>query len=902
MKDARPPATHGFARRMRRALLALHRLLLLLLPPGFRADFGEELAASVRARVASRDCVVDVAILGALELLDLLRTAGREWGAASVVWAQRLINGAGTDLRVATRSLVKAPATSAIAIATLAVGIGGATAIYSVVEGVLLRALPYPEPDRIVSVSLGVRPQSGRTEGSFSDRGYWFFARSNEAFESFGAYEGGDIQLPLTGVGPATRVHVAGMTRSAFQVVGVPPELGRLPSSREDGPGGQATVALISHRLWVDRFRSDPAIVGSDIVLAEIAFEIIGVMPAGYDFPIPETDVWLPRRLDPASDNVGSHHLAVVARLKPGAAIDDAVADAERLVSRFGEVGYEPEWFEGIFNGRVIVRPLKEWIVGGAREPLWVAFGTVAILLIIACANVATLLVVRAQSTTRARTIRMALGAGRGRLIRYAAMEGLVLSLAGGLAGTGLAVMGTRALVAAGPPIIPRLDQVGIDGSVLLLTLAISVSVGFGFGLLPARRSAAPESLARLRTGGGATSTRRERRRATDQLVVGQVALALVLLTSSGLMVRSLEELSSIDPGFDARDVLTFRVTPASSRYRSGEATARFYQQLTDRFEELPGVVSAAGITDLPMTSGESVLATRIEDHPTLAGEFPPTFHVRRVTPGYFATMRIPVLAGREFTSVDHENRLGTVLVSESIQRRFWPGRNALGKRLSTAGAPGRVVGVVGDVHDSGLDVQPEPIVYRPLLDSVGGGANAMSIVVRADGDRAMLIAEARGAMSDLDPDVPITDVRSMEDLVAESFSRTSFTMVLLLLAAVVALGLAALGIYAVLSHLAAQRTGEIGLRIALGATSADVRSMILRRGMWLAGLGCGAGLVGSLLVGPLLDSFLFRVDPLDTTTLVGVILTFLTAAAIASLIPASRAAAMRPADALRAE
>jgi predicted permease len=901
MKDARPPATTGLARRMRRALLSLHRLLLLLLPPGFRADFGEELAASVRARVASRDCLVDVAIVGTLELLDLLRTAGREWGAGSVVWAQRLINGAGTDLRVATRTLVKAPVSTTVAIGTLAVGIGATTAIFSVVEGVLLRALPYPEPDRIVSVSLGVRPEAGRTEGSFSDRGYWFFARSNEAFESVGAYEGGDIQLPLTGVGPATRVHVAGMTRSAFQVVGVPPELGRLPSSREDGPGGQATVALISHRLWVDRFRSDPAIVGSDIVLAEIAFEIIGVMPAGYGFPIPETDVWLPRRLDPASDNVGSHHLAVVARLKPGAAIDDAVADAEHLVSRFGEVGYEPEWFEGIFNGRVIVRPLKERIVGGAREPLWVAFGTVAILLIIACANVATLLVVRAQSTTRARTIRMALGACRGRLIRYAAMESLVLSLAGGLAGTGLAVMGTRALVAAGPPIIPRLDQVGIDGSVLLLTLAISVAVGFGFGLLPARRSAAP-GLAQLRTGGGVTATRRERRRATDQLVVGQVALALVLLTSSGLMVRSFVELSSVDPGFDARDVLTFRVTPASSRYRSGEATARFYQLLTDRLAELPGVVSAAGITDLPMTSGESVLATRIEDHPTLAGEFPPTFHVRRVTPGYFATMRIPVLAGREFTSVDHENRLGTVLVSESIQRRFWPGRNALGKRLSTAGAPGRIVGVVGDVHDSGSDVEPEPIVYRPLLDSVGGGAHAMAIVVRASADPAMVIDEARGAVADMDRDVPVTDIRSMEDVVAESFSRTSFTMVLLLLAAVVALGLAALGIYAVLSHLAAQRTGEIGLRIALGATSADVRSMILRRGMWLAGLGCGAGLVGSLLVGPLLDSFLFRVDPLDTTTLVGVILTFLTAAATASLIPASRAAAMRPADALRAE
>jgi putative ABC transport system permease protein len=264
--------------------------------------------------------------------------------------------------------------------------------------------------------------------------------------------------------------------------------------------------------------------------------------------------------------------------------------------------------------------------------------------------------------------------------------------------------------------------------------------------------------------------------------------------------------------------------------------------------------------------------------------------------------MRIPVLAGREFTSVDHENRLGTVLVSESIQRRFWPGRNALGKRLSTAGAPGRIVGVVGDVHDSGIDVEPEPIVYRPLLDSVGGGANAVAIVVRASADPTMVIDGARGAVADMDPDVPVTDIRSMEDVVAESFSRTSFTMVLLLLAAVVALGLAALGIYAVLSHLAAQRTGEIGLRIALGATSADVRSMILRRGMWLAGLGCGAGLVGSLLVGPLLDSFLFRVDPLDTTTLVGVILTFLTAAAIASLIPASRAAAMRPADALRAE
>ena len=808
------------------------------------------------------------------------------------------------DLRVAVRSLAKAPTFALVTIATLAVAIGANTAIFSVVDGVLLRPLPYPEADRIVRVAAGLLPQAGAPpEGGvpFSDRGYWHFVNNNRAFEAFGGYELGTAQWPLTNDGPPLQLDVAQMTRSAFEVIGVQPQRGRLPAPEEDIPDAPLVV-LISDGLWSDRYGRDPGIIGRTIELNGAMREVIGVMPSGYAFPTPQTDAWVPARLNPASENFGGHHIAGVARLAPGATVESAIEDSESLIGRFDEVGYGPEWFQGIFNGEAEVTPLKDSIVGDSREPLLILLGTVGFVLLIACSNVANLLLVRAESRTRERAVRIALGSGRGRLVQYVLTEAMLLSLVGGLAGVLLAWIGTRALVSAGPVSIPRLGEIGINGNVLLFTVGLSVLAGLLFGLLPAVRAGSKKAIAALRDGGRGATIGRDRHRARSLLVVGQVALALVLLVGSGLMVRSFQQLRSVDPGFETEGLMTFRVSPPPNKYANAEATAQFYDQLIERLEAIPGAVSAAGNLALPLTGGGPILTAEIDDHPVPEGEFPPAFLARRVTPGYFETMGIPIVEGREFTADDHNARLGSIIISESVKRQFWPDESAIGKRITTMGAPARVVGVVGDVHDAGLEIDPEMFAYKPMLDSVGGGVRPMTIVVRTDGEPDALIPEIRSVVEALDPDLPITQLQSMEGILDESLSRTSFTMSMLLLAAVVALFLGSVGIYGVLSYVATQRTAEMGVRLALGADAGAVRKMILSQGMLLAVVGVVVGLAGAIALGGVLSSLLYGVSPADPLTLVGVSVVFIAVAAGASLVPAARAARTPPAVALRAD
>jgi predicted permease len=806
------------------------------------------------------------------------------------------------DLRIAVRALAKAPTFALITVATLAVAIGANSAIFSVVDGVLLRPLPYPDADRIVRVSAGVLPQAGGgAEAPFSDRGYWHFKDNNRSFEAFGGYEAGNAQWPLTNDGPPLQVDVALMTLSAFEVIGVQPQRGRLPTPEEDVPDAPQVV-LISDGLWVDRYGADPGIVGRTIELNGVTREVIGVMPPDYDFPTPQTDVWAPDRLNPASENFGGHHIQGIARLASGVTLETAEADAESLIGRFDEIGYGPEWFVGIFSGEAVVRTLKDEIVGDSRQPLLILLGTVAFVLLIACSNVANLLLVRAESRTRERAVRIALGSGRGRLMQYVLAESMLLSLVGGAAGILLAWIGTRALVSAGPASIPRLDEIGLNANVLLFTTAVSVVAGLLFGLLPALRAGSTRTLAALRDGGRGSTIGRDRHRARSVLVVGQVALALILLVGSGLMVRSFQQLRSVDPGFDPQGVMTFRLSPPPSKYPGGDATAQFYDQLIERLEAIPGATSAGGITNLPLTGGGAILTTQIDDFPTPEGEFPPTFLIRRATPGYFETMGMPVVEGRAFTADDHNARLGSLIISESIKRQYWPSESALGKRMTTAGAPARVVAVVGDVHDTGLEIPAEQFVYKPMLDSVGGGVRPMMIAVRTDGDPETLVPGIRSAVEGLDPDLPITELQSMEDILGDSLSRTSFTMSLLLLAAVVALFLGSVGIYGVLSYVASQRTAEMGVRLALGADAATVRKIILSQGMLLAVIGVSMGLAGAFALGGVMSSMVYGVSPADPVTLVGVSVVFLAVAAGASLVPAARAARTPPAVALRAD
>ena len=803
------------------------------------------------------------------------------------------------DLRATLRALGKAPVFLIVTVLTLAVSIGAITAIYSVVYSVLFRPLPYPDADRLVRVvTRAMPPNVPGGELVFSDRGYWHFLENNIAFDEFGGVDP-SVQWALTGQGQPVQLEVARMTASAFALLGVGPRLGRLPAPEEDVPGGPRVV-LIGEALWREVFGADPAVVGRRVELDGFAWEVIGVMPDGYDFPTPETDAWVPSALDRASSNYGGHHIAGLARLAPGSTVASAKADAEALIARFPEVGYEPSWFTGIFTGEAAVRTLKEDIVGDARRPLLILLATMGFVLLIACSNVANLFLVRAEARTRDTAVRIALGSGRGRLVRFVLAEGVLLGLIGGAAGVGLAWAGVRLLVALGPASVPRLGEIGIHPPVLAFTAGVSVVAGLLFALLPALGTTSPRILRSLGGSGRSAPAGRERHRARNALVVTQVALAMVLFVASALMVESFTALGAVDPGYDPQGVLTFRVSPAPARYQDDESVTRFYDSLLESLGTLPGVISAGAVDTLPLTGGGSILTTRIEEFPPAEDAFPPVFSFRRAAPGYFESMGIPIIEGRTLTADDHNRRLGTLLISKSVKDAYWPDSSALGKRIQVAGPPGSVVGVVGNLHDAGLDEPSENFVYKPMLDAEGGGVRAMTVTLRTEREPLDIVPEIRRVVQSLDPDLPLTDVRSMEAVVGDSLSRTSFSMAVLTLGAVIALFLGAVGVYGVIAYDVSRRTGEIGVRQALGADPARIRRLVLGEGMRVGAAGVALGLVSTLLAGRVLRSQLYGVSPYDVPTLAAGLAVFLAVAVLASAIPAARAARIPPAIALR--
>jgi putative ABC transport system permease protein len=804
------------------------------------------------------------------------------------------------DIRIAIRVLAKSPSFTGVTVLTLAVAIGATTAIFSVVEGVLLRPLPYPNANEIVTVTVDA---SGANvpELPFSDRGFWHFVNNGKTFATFGGYTQQDV--PLIGEGAEPEQITAGlMTRGAFDVLGVSPLRGRLPAAEEDAPGG-AQVVLLSHDLWSTRFGSDPDIVGKQIDINGRMREVIGIMRPGYDFPSPDVDVWAPYQLNPSNPNFGGHHISAIARLAPGASLTSAHTEAEALVKRFPEAGYTSQWMDNVFTGRANVQSYQEQLVGDVRQTLLVLLGTVGFVLLIACSNVANLFLLRAEGRTRETAVRIALGAGRGRVIRYVVVESMLLALVGGAAGVFLAYLGTRLLVTLGPASIPRLHEIGITPSVLLFTVAISLFAGLLFGILPALRSYSYRMVTALRDGGRGATVGRERNLSRKVLVVTQVALALLLLVGSGLMVRSFQQLRAVDPGFTASGLLTFRLSPPPSRYPGPESTLQFYTQLLDRLRALPGVQAAGGVTSLPLFGGPvQILATQIEDFPLGPNDFPPTFHVRRVTPGYFDAMGIPVVDGRTFEDRDHQQRLGTAVITESMRKQYWPERSPMGRRLTASGAPASIVGVVGDVHQVALDQDMESTIYLPMVDSAGGGVRPMSIAVRTSVPSQSLIPAVRAQIREADPDLPITDVRTMDAIVSRSMNRTSFATLLLVLAAAVGLFLGAVGIYGVISYTVTQRTVELGIRQALGADGGRIRGMVLRQGVGLAAIGMVIGLVGAVALGKVMTSLLYGVSEFDPITFVGGCVVFLAVAVLACLLPAQRAANIGPSEALRAE
>jgi predicted permease len=810
------------------------------------------------------------------------------------------------DLRYAARTLRRAPGFTVVAVLTLALGIGANTAIFSVVNGVLIQPLPFPDADRLVRI-FHTAPGLGYDQFGISPGIFFQYEEQNDVFESMALYT--DVQVNLTGDGDPERVDAVTVSRSIFSVLGIAPVRGRTFTEDEVVPDGP-DVVMIGHELWTNRFGAEESLLGRTIQVNGVAREVIGILPPDPGFPNDVADLWFPFPENRTADDAGNFAFQSVARLKPGVSVERAEGELVPLVERLRETYASLDSFIAFLNQGnfgALVKPMKEEIVGDLKQPLWILLGTVGVVLLIVCANVANLCLVRAEGRRREMAVRSALGAGRGNLMRQYAAESVLLAIAGGALGVGLAAIGVPALLSVAPPTLPRLDDVRIDLVVLLFALAVSTLSAVLFGLIPALRNSGANLLTTLQTAGRGTITTGTRQYFRSTLVVTQTALALILLVGSGLLVRSFWELRNVDPGFDTTDVLTFRLALPQAQYAGAVDAAQFHQRLLERLSGLPGVQSVGGVAHLPLSQESSGTAHEIADQPTPAGELPPMFWYSFATPGYFETMRIPVMAGRAFERRDHEQAFGNVVISSVLAERLWPEEDALGKRIRTVGDTTgweTVVGVVGSVHDRGLREEASEIMYRPMVGRNGdnsGTVRAMTYTIRGQNSPALTSA-IRAAVWDMDPELPITALETMSSVVSRSVVRLSFTMMALVVAAVMAVVLGAIGLYGVLSYMVSQRRQEIGVRIALGAQASSVRRMVVGQGARLALLGVGLGLAGSAALTRLLQGLLFGTAPLDPLAFSVTSLGLLGVVMLASYLPARKASNVDPIEALRME
>ncbi|MEJ2341586.1 MAG: ABC transporter permease [Gemmatimonadales bacterium] len=822
-------------------------------------------------------------------------------------------DGGRSGVRQALSRLARSPGFTTITVLTLAIGIGANTAIFSVFNGILLRSLPYPEPDRLVGL-WHTAPGIDIPLFEQSDGTYLFYGAENRTLDGMGIF--GNRSVNLTGGEEPERVDAALVTSTLFSALGIVPEHGRSFVEADNEPGAESVV-ILSHGLWNRRFGGDLGILDSTVLIDAEAHRVIGIMPEGFSLPVSDSELWTALEIDPAEATTGSYRWFSVGRLKPGETVESAQRDLDRLRRRL------PEAYPGDFlteqmmetaQMEAIVHPIIEDVIGdeNLERSLWILLGTVFFVLLIACANVASLFLVRAQSRHREVALRVALGAGRSRLARFFLSESLVLALAGGALGVLLAFAATRTLVLFGPDSIPRLEAIGIDGTVLAFALTISLLAGLLFGSFPLLRYARANMVMALKEGGRGGGTGRERQRARKLLVLSQLAMAFVLVAGAGLMTRSFQKVREVDPGFEAARALTFRVSLPSAEYDSRTAVAGFYGQLIERLEGLPGVDRVGAGTKIPLReSGHSIDVVSIADHPVDPGDLPPVSNTQFVTTGVLETLGVPLLEGRTFDRMDHYSNTRAVIVNRPFAERHWPGESPLGKRVHPSLAEDgpewfHVVGVVGGVRDYTLPEEPGPIFYYPVtaLEELEDlyWPQTMSLVLRADAQPATLTPLVRAQVRELDPNLPITDVLTMEEVLSESTSQLGFAMLLLAVAAAIALLLAAIGIYGVMSYDVTRRTREIGVRMALGAQSGAVSSMVVRQGATMAVIGLAVGLAGAFGLTRLMRALLFGVGPMDPATLGLVVLALFAVALLASYLPARRAAAVDPLVALRAE
>jgi putative ABC transport system permease protein len=813
------------------------------------------------------------------------------------------------DLRYALRSLRQRPGFTALTLLTLALGIGATSAIFSVVNGVLLRPLPYESPEGVVLVHTRLDGVPGR-ELSLPE--FFDLREQSRSFTRVAAFSNGS--LTLTGSGTPERLQAGYLTADALPLLGVSPARGRGFAAEEDLPG-RPPVVLLSDGLWRRRFGADPEIVGRTLILDDAPTTVLGVMAPGFQLPShyagPGMELWTLMQLDPAVDRSerGWHWLTVMGRLRSGVDVEAASRETAALMAAM--LQRYPNEYDADFTGSV--SPAADVLVGDIRPVILVLMGAVALLLLIACANVASLFLARAEARQREIAVRAALGARAGRIVRQLLTESATLAVAGGLLGLLLAMWGVRALVAVAPPTLPRLDTIGMDGWVLAFTAAVTLTTGVLFGLAPALQSARADLFGALTEGGRGGSAGLGRQRFRRGLVVSQIALALVLVAAAGLLIQSFARMRGVDPGFVPQGLLTARVELSPVRYESSEKIRAFYERLVQRLEVLPGVRSAAVVKALPMMQLElgdwSFVREGFHSLPPKPSEWNLAYW-QTMSPEYFETMRIPLLRGRGLEATDRIGSPGVVVVNRTLARQVWPNGDALGQRILMGGGATdsiwrTVVGVVGDVRHRGLDAEPRPEIYLPYAQfpaGTGTPQRTLRIVLRSEGDPVQLTGALRAAVAELEPDLPVSEIQTMEEALGAWAAERRLTMMLVGGFALLALTLGAVGVYGVMAHLVVQRTREIGIRIALGALPREILGLVLSQGAWLAGLGIALGLAAALAATRLLARLLFGVGPTDPPTFLATALALAAVAGVASLLPALRAVRTDPVDALRAE
>jgi putative ABC transport system permease protein len=804
------------------------------------------------------------------------------------------------DVRYGLRMLVKSPGFTVVAVVALALGIGANTAIFSIVNAMLLRPLPYGEPDRLVVVwetNPDLSSPYLRTHNEASPANFLDWRQQQTVFEDIAAYRFNDYNL--TGGDAPEQLLGNPVTANMFDVLKVRPLLGRT-FRPEDGDPKSDRVVVLSYGLWQRRFGGDANIVGRQLNLNGNPTTVVGVMPADFEFPAPFSQLWTALRF--ANDTPPSrtaHFLYTRARLKPGVSLQQAEAEMQTIAARLRQ-----QYPDTNTNRSVRLVPLHTQTVEQARTGLLVLLGAVGFVLLIACANVANLMLARATARYREIAIRTALGAGRWRIVRQLLTESVLLSVLGGALGVLLALWGIDLLTAAVPRefalYVYGWNQIKLDRWVLAFTFGVSVLTGVLFGLVPALQASKTDLNEALKEGGRGT-VGHARRRFRNALVVVEVALALVLLVGAGLLGKSFLRLLEVKPGFDPHNVITAQLTLPSARYEKDEQVVQFFTQLTERVAAQPGVEAVGTIDMLPMAGSGGTNTFIIDGRPLARPGVYPEANARTVDPGYFGALRIPVLKGRNFTAQDRAGAPGVCIVNETFARLFFPGEDAVGKILRNPDGtnPFQIVGVVGDIKHWGLDDEAEAYLYAPQLQMP---SNGVALVVRSSTDTAALMAMIRREVRALDPDQPIFDVKTMNERIAHTTSPARLGSFLLGLFALVALTLAAVGIYGVMAYSVTQRTHELGVRMALGAQPRDVLRLVVQQGMLLVGIGLLIGLAASFALMRWLASKLFQVSPADPTTFAAVTLLLAAVALVACLVPARRATKVDPMIALRYE